>query len=424
MERLIDQSLISWKDSSKRKPLIFSGARQIGKSYSIRAFGYKHFDKIIEVNFEKRKDLHAIFEYNLDVKRIVKELEIILSIDINSGKNLLFFDEIQACPKAFQSLRYFYEDCNYIPTIAAGSLLDFEFRNISFPVGRVEFLNMYPMCFEEFLMASGQDRLWQLIKTEEQIPTHIETRIYELLNDYFFVGGMPEAVLSYVEEKDYAKIQKIQSDLLYAYENDFNKYHPTVNKDCLNDILNNLPKTIGTQTMYTKLSNNFSSVTVKKGVTVLSIARLIHKVKNVSIDGLPLISSGKQFKMIFSDIGLLAKLSGITPVDKIVQDKWSAHFKGFLAEQFCGQELMAKYHSLQYWARTEPNASSEVDYVISSHSEIIPIEVKAGTKGSLKSLHYLLEKNQHINQAIVLSKSHAGLQDKIKFIPLYRAGLI
>jgi uncharacterized protein len=424
MERFIEKKLIEWKDSNKRKPLIFSGARQIGKSYSIRSFGTKYFEKVIEVNFEKQRELHTIFDYNLDAVRIIKELEILLSIDINSGENLLFFDEIQACPKAFQSLRYLYEDCQHIPVIAAGSLLDFEFRNISFPVGRVEMLNMYPMCFAEFLMAVGQERLLKLIISEDPIHNHIEEKIYDLLNDYYFVGGMPEAVLAYTKDKDYTAVQKIHKALLFAYENDFGKYQPTVNKDCLSDILQCLPKTIGSQVIYTKLSNHFSSITVKKGVTVLSIAKLLHKVKNVSVDGLPLISSSKQFKMIFSDIGLLACLSGITPSDRILQDKWSAHFKGFLTEQFCGQELIANGHILKYWARTEPGASSEVDYVISKNSEIIPIEVKAGAQGSLKSLHYMLEKYDHISSAIVLSKSRSGIQEKINFVPLYRVGLI
>ena len=234
---------------------------------------------------------------------------------------------------------------------------------------------------------------------------------------------MPEAVLSFVSEKDLKKVQKIQGDLLYAYENDFSKYHPAVNKDCLKDILNALPKLVGTQTIYTKLSNSFSSVTIKKGVTVLSIAKLIHKVKNVSIASLPLTTSGKQFKMIFTDIGLLTKLSGLTPADKIVKERWSAHFKGFLAEQFVGQELIIKENALQYWSRTEPGANAEVDYIITKNSEIVAIEVKAGEKGSLKSLHYLLGNHPHIKESIVFSRSHGGENEKIKFVPIYRVGL-
>jgi predicted AAA+ superfamily ATPase len=424
MERIISLNLEKWKNGTNRKPLIFSGARQIGKSYSIREFGTKHFENIIEINFEKRRDLHAVFEFNLDAARITNELEILLGVDIMSGKNLLFFDEVQSCPNALQSLRYFYEDIRHIPIIAAGSLLDFEFRNISFPVGRVEFLQMYPMNFQEFLYAVGQEKLWQFILNKDIIPEHIQKLIYELLDDYFFVGGMPEVVQTYVLEKDYSKVQKIQGDLLYAYENDFSKYQPVVNKDCLLEILGGLAKNIGSQVIYTKLSNHFSSITVKKGVTVLNIARLIHKVQNVAIGGVPLLSSGKQFKMIFSDIGLLSKLCGITPSDRILKDKWTAHFKGFMAEQFVGQELLIKYNKLQYWARTEPGANSEVDYIIVEDGNILPIEVKAGEKGSLKSLHTLFEKHPHIEQAIVLSKSKIGQIEKIKFVPLYKVGLL
>jgi predicted AAA+ superfamily ATPase len=274
MERIISQYLEKWKNGTNRKPLIFSGARQIGKSYSIREFGIKHFEKIIEINFEKRRDLHAVFEFNLDAARITKELEILLGMDIMSGKNLLFFDEVQSCPNALQSLRYFYEDIHLIPIIAAGSLLDFEFRNISFPVGRVEFLQMYPMNFQEFLYAVGQEKLWQFILNEDIIPEHIQKLIYELLDDYFFVGGMPEVVQTYVSEKDYTKVQKIQGDLLYAYENDFSKYQPVVNKDCLLEILGGLAKNIGSQVIYTKLSNYFSSITDQEGCDCIEYCKV------------------------------------------------------------------------------------------------------------------------------------------------------
>ncbi len=424
MERIIDKKLVEWKNSTNRKPLIFSGARQVGKSYTIREFGNNHFEKVIEINFEKRKDLHSVFEYNLDVKRIIKEMEILLGVNIHSGKNLLFFDEIQSCLNAFKSLRYFYEDSHHIPLISAGSLLDFEFRNISFPVGRVEMMYMYPMNFQEFLLALGQEQLWQYISDEKEIPNYIENKIYDYLDDYFFIGGMPEVVQSYVLDKDYFKVQKIQEDLLYAYENDFGKYQPVVNKDCLLEILGGLSKHIGNQGIYTKLSNNFSGVTVKKGVTVLSIARLIHKVQNVGISGLPLLPSGKQFKLIFSDIGLLSKLSGLTPSDRIQKDKWSAQFRGFMAEQYIGQELIFKQNKLYYWARTEPGAASEVDYIITKSGEIIPIEVKSGDKGSLKSLHYLLDNNKQIKESIVFSKSKRGQIDKINFVPMYQVGLL
>lgn len=421
MYRKIDAQLLEWKNGIKRKPLVFSGARQVGKSYSVRTFGRQHFNKVVEINFERQRELHVVFEFNFDVVRIVNELEILLGIEIKSGENLLFFDEVQSCPSALQSLRYFYEEMPYIPLIAAGSLLDFEFRDIPFPVGRVQIINMYPMSFEEFIIASNK-RLWEAIHSTKDISPHIEDKIYELLNDYFFVGGMPEAVKCYIDSKDYVKIQKIQENLLYGYERDFGKYQPNVNQDCLRDIMSSLPRYIGASIMYTKLSNEFSSVTVKKGVTVLSIAKLLYKVKNVSVAGLPLTTSGKQFKLIFVDIGLLCKLSGLTPSDRIANHKWSAHFKGFLAEQFVGQELLCKDYNPKYWARTEPGASSEVDYVITKDSNIIPIEVKAGTKGSLKSLHYLLHHNPHINQAIVYSNAHTGIDGKIKFEKMWKVG--
>jgi predicted AAA+ superfamily ATPase len=424
VDRIIESRLLEWKNKSNRKPLILSGARQIGKSYSIKEFGRKHFEKVIEINFEKQRELHAVFTYNLDTERIVKELEILLGVEIYSGMNLLFFDEIQSCPDALKSLRYFYEDNNHIPLIAAGSLLDFEFRNISFPVGRIDWLNMYPMNFQEFLWACDKKQLWDYISDSDEIPEHIESLIYKLLDDYAFVGGMPEVVKSFRVEGDYHKVQKIQSDLIFAYENDFSKYQPLVNKDCLLDILQNLTRNIGSQVIYTKLSDKFSSVTVKKGVDVLSAARLLYKVENVNIAGLPLIKSGKQFKIIFSDIGLLTKMSGLSPADRIAHHNWTAHFRGILAEQFIGQELLVNREKIHFWTRTEPGANSEVDYIIVKEGKIIPVEVKAGNKGSLKSMHVLFEKYPHIEKGLVFSKAHSGFHDKIQFIPLYKVGMI
>ncbi len=424
MYRVKIEELIAWKSKNGRKPLILNGARQIGKSWLVKHFGENNFEgKTIVVNFELRKDLHVVFKKNLDVKRIVFELELALNLKIEIGKDLLFFDEIQTCPDALMSLRYFYEDMQALHLIAAGSLLDFEFRNIPFPVGRVDIMNMYPMTFFEFLLARGKENLASILKMPSENFQESYSQYFEdELNLYFVVGGMPEAVADFVENQDLQRVHDIQDNLLYTYQQDFKKYKPSVSSDCLDDILENIVKYLGNQIIYTKLSERFTSATIKKGVDVLKTARILHLVPNVSVAGLPLTKSGKQFKLFFLDIGLLVRKSKIDYRNLYNRKELTVAFQGAIAEQFVAQQLLASTNELQYWARTEQGASSEIDFVLETKGKILPIEVKAGRSGSLKSLHYLLEHNQHIEQAVVYSNARIGIEGKIHFVPLLLAG--
>jgi hypothetical protein len=417
--------LITWKSKKNRKPLIVNGARQVGKSWLIRYFGKEHFDgKIIEVNLEKNKDLHSIFKGNLDVKRILFELGLALNTKIEEGKDLLFIDEIQSCPEALGSLRYFFEEMPNLHIIAAGSLLDFEFKNQPFPVGRVETMNLYPMNFYEFLKARNKNNLVQLLEMPyKEVPNEVEHYFEEDFNLYLIIGGMPECVNYFIETNDLLGLKKIQDDLIYSYQQDFKKYKPNMNSECLLDILENGTKFIGNQIIYTKLSQRFTSPTIKKGVDLLLTARLLHSVPNVSVSNLPLVASGKQFKLFFLDVGLLLRISNLEYQNLYIKKELSAAFKGMLSEQFVAQQLICqKEQNTFYWARTESGASSEVDFIILKNNSITPIEVKSGKIGSLKSLHYLLENNKHIEQAIVFSLAKRGKENKIEFLPIYWAG--
>ena len=418
-------NLIAWKNKPTRKPLIVNGARQVGKSWLIRHFGNLYFkDKLIEINLEKSKNLHIIFQPDFDVKRIIFELNLALNSTIISGKTLLFIDEIQACPEALGGLRYFYEEMPDLHIIVAGSLLDFEFRNQPFPVGRVEIMNLYPMTFLEFLKARNKNNLVQLLSTPfDEVPDNINLYFEDDFMLYLIVGGMPECVKYFTETNDLLGVKNIQDDLLYSYEQDFKKYQPNINSDCLLDILENGTKFIGNQIIYTKLSERFTSPTVKKGVDVLRTARLLHSVKNVSVSSLPLTSSGKQFKLFFLDVGLLLRKSNLEYQNLFIKKELSVAFQGMLSEQFVAQQLIAQTEQKTfYWARTESGASSEVDFVILKDNKIVPIEVKSGKSGSLKSLHYLLDKNPTIEKAIVFSHAKRGSIGKIDFIPIYWAG--
>jgi uncharacterized protein len=425
MHREKINNLIAWKNKPNRKPLIVNGARQVGKSWLIRHFGASHFKgRLIEINLEKSKNLHIIFKPDFDVKRIIFELNLALNTNIILGKDLLFIDEIQSCPDALCCLRYFYEEMPNLHLIVAGSLLDFEFRNQPFPVGRVEIMNLYPMTFLEFLKARNKNNLVQLLETAfDEVPNNIDHYFEDDFNHYLIVGGMPECVKYFIESNDLQGVKNIQDDLLYSYEQDFKKYQPNINADCLLDILESGTKYIGNQIIYTKLSQRFTSPTVKKGVDVLRTARLLYSVQNVSVSGLPLTSSGKQFKLFFLDVGLLLRKSNIDYQNLYLKKELSAAFQGMLSEQFVAQQLVAQTEQKTfYWARTESGASSEVDFVILKDNKILPIEVKSGKSGSLKSLHYLLDKNPTIDKAIVFSNAKRGTKDKIQFIPIYWAG--
>ena len=424
MHRDITQNLVNWAKKSSRKPLIINGARQIGKSWVVRQLGENQFKgNFIEINFEKKPQLMAIFELDLDVKRIVQEIEIEFSTTC-TAKTLLFFDEIQICPKAIMSLRYFFEDMPNVPVIAAGSLLEFQLQNIPFPVGRIEKLDMHPMTFNEFLLAQGNNILVQkLAEPIQEFTATIENKIYQELMNYFWVGGMPECVQHFASHKNYTDVRKIQQDLMYAYSQDFAKYQPIVNKDCLTDILTKIPSHVGNQIIFTKLSERFTGPTIKKGVEVLSMAKLIKPIENVSIASLPFSVSGKQFKLLFLDIGLLLAMGNVSYQNLFGQQNLNTLFSGSWAEQFVGQQLICNHSTnLKYWARTNKNSKAEVDYVIENNGEIIPIEVKFGVCGKLRSLHLLLSENPHINKALVFSKAKIGIHEKIQFLPIYYAG--
>lgn len=430
MQRKITTKLLAWKKQYNRKPLIVRGARQVGKSWSISAFGKEYFEGQVHViNLEKRVDWHSIFEKNLDVLRILGELEIALNIRIEVGKDLLFLDEIQACPKAISALRYFYEQIPGLHIIAAGSLLEFALEDIPFPVGRVQMMNMYPMSFAEFLKAMGKERLAEIVENSPvEQAEFIHNLLQEELKRYFFIGGMPECVQTFVKTGKMMDVQQVQTDLIETYRQDFSKYAPFSDKRCLNDVLFSVAGNVGQQIKYTRLSEGFSGTTNKKAFDLLRTARVIHKVRTTSPAGLPLAASvsEKRFKAIFLDIGLLARLSGLSLSVEYQKNQLLTIFKGALAEQFVGQELLANgQEELFYWSRSAKSSNAEVDYLMAKNGKIIPIEVKNSSAGRLKSLHLLLGEYPNCEQGIVFSDARFGeiREQKLKFLPLYFVGV-
>jgi predicted AAA+ superfamily ATPase len=426
MKRFITDNLISWKTRKDRKPLIIRGARQVGKSYIINDLGKEHFNgRIHTVNFEKHQEWHGIFDLNLDVKRILSELEIILNSRIETGKDLLFFDEIQSCPRAILSLRYFYEDLPEQHIIAAGSLLEFAFQDISIPVGRVQFLNMYPMNFPEYLFARGKEKLAEIIMSvPEALPETIHNTLLGEIRNYFIIGGMPESVKRFIETDRLRDSLEIQKDLTNTFREDFSKYAPLADKRCLNSVLSSVAKHVGSQIKYTHLSDQFSVPTIKKAFDLLHKARIITKVLSASPAGLPLEASAsdKKFKAILLDIGIMQQLCGMTVDSEFFSSDILDIYRGSMAEQFIGQELISAGNDpIYYWAREAKSSTAEVDYLFSKKNKIYPVEIKSGASGRLRSMHLLLNTYPNCPIGFVFSDAPYGeiKEQRLSFLPVY-----
>ena len=427
MKRFIDQELLQWKHRKRRKPLIVRGARQVGKTHSIRSFGESHFDMFALADLERNPELHRIFNGKLDAKQIIAELEILLGQKIQPGKTLLFIDEIQAFPRAITALRYLYEEVPDLHVIAAGSLLEFAMKDISFPVGRIQFVQMYPLCFVEYLLAIGHNEAAGiLLEPPKAVSESVHEFLCEELRRYFFIGGMPESVLSYVESGSMQEAFEVQAEICETYRMDFAKYRPQVNKDCLNSVLTSISQNVGQQIKYSKLAAGFSNPTLKKAFDLLAMAKIIAKIPSADPSGLPLgaSSSDKVFKGLMVDIGLMRYLTGM-PIDVEYQKAELLNiYQGGMAEQFVGQEmLLSQNGSLHYWSRQAKSSSAEVDYLAIIDGKIYPIEVKSGPSGRLKSLHIFLKTYQNCPKGIVFSTGPYGelAEERISFVPLYYA---
>lgn len=403
MYREIEDYLLLWKKSPGRKPLILRGARQVGKTFIVEKFAKDNFKSLLKINLEQEQDLRTIFENNKP-QQIINELSSIYNIQFIEGETLFFIDEIQASPKAIASLRYFYEEKPGLHIIAAGSLLDHTLNELkySMPVGRVEFAYMYPMNFKEFLLALNENGFVDSIhdfKIGNTFSQVIHERISELLRLYFFIGGMPEAVNYYIKEKDLSGIEKIHANLITSIEFDFAKYGTRKQQEYLKDVLNYTANNIGKKVKYSNVNKNAHSNLLKDAFLKLEMSRIIHLVKHTKSAEVPLTQMEDQdvFKPVFMDIGLLNHIARIKLIDL---ENLITAYEGALAEQFVLQELIASgepyiEQKLNYWLREAKNSNAEIDCLYQIGNAIYPIEIKAGKRGTLKSLHvFLAEKNK------------------------------
>jgi hypothetical protein len=425
MKRFIDRELKQWKESNRRKPLILRGARQVGKTYSLKDFGKNCFDNIAVADLERNPAWHRIFEGDLSAKRICADLEILLKQKIIPGKTLLFFDEIQACPRAITGLRYFYEELPDLHVVAAGSLLEFALKEVSFPVGRIQFLHLYPLCFPEYLEATGNaEAAAVILSAPKPLSQTVHNYICEELRKYFFIGGMPESVQAYLGTGSLQESFGVQTEIIEAYRMDFSKYTPQVDRYCLDSVFTSLARGVGQQTKYARLGEGYSNSTLKKAFDLLCLANVVRKVPSVNPEGLPLgaTASSKIFKAIMADIGLMQKLSGMSTDMEYTKTDLLNVYRGAMAEQFVGQEMIVSQKGeLYYWDRQAKSSTAEIDYLSVINGRIHPVEVKSGASGSLKSLHMFLNSYKNSGKGIVFSvRPYADLPEKnITFIPLY-----
>ena len=429
MRRRITDSLVAWKEESGRRPLLLRGARQVGKTWAVLDFAERSFGGRIHVlDFEREPGLRRLFAPDRVPSRILDALQVRRDVSVVAGRDLLFLDEVQACPEAIVSLRYFFEEMPELHVIAAGSLLELALGGFSFPVGRIHPVTMHPMTLMEFLWATGAERAAELVAAgPASLPEEVHGALLGKVRQYLFVGGMPAAVKAYAATGGLAASFAVQDDLVATYRADFGKYSSRANQACLEAVLTGAARAVGQPTKYRSLAPGFGDHPIRAAYDLLSTARVLRRVPSASPAGLPLgaSASSRRFKTLLLDVGLMQRLSGAPPGLDVARDRLLALYAGALAEQFVGQELVASYgEGVHCWLRPAKSSSAEVDYLVASARRVVPIEVKSGPEGRLRSMHQLLKEYPRCAPGLVLSESpYAELPEQgLVFVPLYYAG--
>lgn len=391
MKRQLISELEKWKTSPRRKPLLLLGARQVGKTWLLKEFGRTHFQHTVYIRFDRDAQMKAVFEKDYDMRRIQTGIELHAQKSLVAGETLLILDEIQECPAALTSLKYFCEDLPHFHVAAAGSLLGLcQHQGTGFPVGKVNMMHLYPMCFTEFLEAMGQERTAELLRSGDwEMITLFSERLIEYLRYYYFVGGMPEAVAAFAADRDFNAVRAIQLDLLDAYRRDFSKHAPPELWPRIALIWDSLP------TQLSRENKKFLCSSVKKGLRMrdlelalfwLQDAGLVYTVRRVSKPAIPVDAySENAFKLFHLDVGLLAAQAGLQAGVILEGNKIFQEFKGALAEQYVQQELRATLVVEPYYWISQ-NGQSEIDFLIQHELSLVPIEVKAELNLTAKSL--------------------------------------
>jgi hypothetical protein len=428
IQRKIDDVLLTWQRSSSRKPLLIRGARQVGKSTAVRNLS-KQFDYFIEINFDEQPEYLNLFANTSDIGDLIEQLAIITQTEIIEGRTLVFLDEIQASLPAISKLRYFYEKKPNLHVIAAGSLLEFALSELpSFGVGRVRSLFMYPFSFIEFLGALNEKPLASMIQqSNSQSP--INPIFHEKLKIYFkkflIIGGMPQAVQTYVAKGDLLEVQRILDDLIIAIQADFVKYKRQIPPTNIKSVFESIVKQVGTKFKYANDLTSLTNPMIKQVIDLLKMAGLVYQVTHSSSNGIPLGAEAnpKKIKLLIFDTGIYQRILGLDVASLLLKDDIEVINKGNIAELFVGLELLKSNDAyektaLYYWHREAKNSQAEVDYVIQNQDFIFPVEVKAGTKGAMQSMHLFMDEKKS-RYGLRLSLENFTEYEKVKVLPLY-----
>ncbi len=401
MKRDILEKMRTWLNASTRKPMVLRGARQVGKTWLVRALAKESGRQLVELNFERQRDLVVHFESN-DPAAILLNLESALNQTIMPEKVILFLDEIQAAPVLLEKLRWFFELMPQLAVIATGSLLEFvlERHSFSMPVGRINYFFVEPMGFEEFLLAKNETHVLTAIQNfsfQTVFNVAMHNKVTQLFKEFMMVGGMPEAVSIWVETRSLESLSAVHNNLLNTYQDDFAKYAGKLSMHYLEDVLHAVPRSLSKKFVYAHVNSTAKQASIKQAMNLLSKARLCHRVQGTYANGIPVGAdvNHKLFKMILIDVGLVSTMLGLKFHQFETIDDLVFINQGALAEQVAGQllRLLSPYYmdpKLYYWSRESKNSSAEIDYIIQDNQRLIPIEVKAGSEGKMRSLHQFM----------------------------------
>ena len=424
MYRIAIEKLYKWKNSKRRKPLIIEGARQVGKTWLMKEFGKQAYADTVYINFDSNSRMADLFSADLDTDRLIMGLELYAGRKINPDNTLLIFDEVQEVPRALASLKYFYENAPQYHIVCAGSLLGIALhQGTSFPVGKVDFLKLYPLSFSEFLMATGNERFAELLKKQDyEMITSFKQTYIDALKHYYFVGGMPEAVQSFAESKDFNEVRAIQKRILAAYEQDFSKHAPNEIVPKIRMLWNSIPSQLARENkkfIYGLVREGGRAREYETAIMWLSDCGLVHKVSRVNAAGIPLkaYEDLKAFKLFIVDVGLLGCMTGLRQRTLLDGDDLFVEFKGALTEQYVCQQLKT-IEDLCVYYYTNDRGSCEIDFVVDTGEQIVPIEVKAETNLRAKSLKTYRERFEP-ELSVRTSMADYKKEDWLLNLPLY-----
>ena len=427
MNRIIDYFLLEWKHKDSRKSLLLRGARQVGKTHSVRKLG-KTYESFVEINFESEPLVTQIFEKNLDCRRIIRDLNLQFGYEIIPGKTLLFFDECQMAPQAIVALRYFYETMPELHVIAAGSLLDFAIEQIGIPVGRVESLYMYPVSFIEYLAATNKAVVAYILDYDErqEQPENIHNKFLEAVATYCAVGGMPYPLQEWIDKQSARELNDNHGAILDSYRQDFGKYARKLQVKYVESIFEQIPRQLGRKFKYSLVEGDFRKRELAPALSLLVTAGVAHKVLYSAGQGIPVGADvdDSDYKVIFLDVGLTQAELDLDIAEWLLHPNQAFVNKGSLTEAFVGQELLVyalpnRKRSLYYWHKESRLHQAEIDFLIQLHGNVIPVEVKAGTGRTLQSLQHFLTTHNNSPYGLRFSKNNYSNFQNIKSYPLY-----